>query len=155
MRIHDELTLQSGRWNLQYRHEEGEVLRRFFKELKEYKRIMGNRCPMCSRVHVTPRRLCERCSVPNKEWIEVKDTGTIEIFTIQSAPTTDLTETLYCLAFIKLDGADTAIMHHVGGIDLSDVERAKKGLRIGMRVQAKWRDKREGQITDIEYFEPI
>jgi uncharacterized OB-fold protein len=43
----------------------------------------------------------------------------------------------------------------VRGIDPMDMENAKKRLRAGMRVRAKWKDKREGQITDIEYFEPI
>ncbi len=155
MRTHDELILPSGRWNLQSSHTEREILSRFFKELKENKRIMGIRCPRCRRVFVTPRRLCDRCSVPNDEWIEVKDTGKIETFTIQYAPMTNHSKTPHCLAFIKLDGADTAMMHYVAGIDLMSMDEAKKRLSAGLRVQAKWKEKREGKITDIEYFEPI
>ncbi|MEE9613015.1 MAG: Zn-ribbon domain-containing OB-fold protein [Desulfatiglandales bacterium] len=155
MSIHEELIVQLGRWNLQYHHSEREILNRFFKELKENKRIMGIQCPRCSRVIVTPRRLCEKCSVPNEEWVELKDTGTIDTFTIQYTQMPEFPNTPYYLAFIKLDGADTALLHHVRGIDPMDMENAKKRLRAGMRVRAKWKDKREGQITDIEYFEPI
>ena len=50
-------------------------------------------------------------------------------------------------ALIKLDGADTAMLHAVdaGSID---------NMSTGMRVKAKWRDEREGHINDIECFVP-
>ena len=34
------------------------------------------------------------------------------------------------------------------------MEAAKKAISVGMRLQAIWRDEREGKITDIEYFRP-
>ena len=37
---------------------------------------------------------------------------------------------------------------------LQELEAAKKALSVGMRVQAVWRDEREGKITDIQYFRP-
>jgi len=51
----------------------------------------------------------------------------------------------FAWALIKLDGADTAMLHAVGATDLT----------TGMRVKAKWRDERTGYITDIECFVPI
>jgi len=45
-------------------------------------------------------------------------------------------------------------MHYVGGVDLQDLEAARKALSVGMRLQAVWRDEREGKISDIEYFRP-
>jgi len=61
----------------------------------------------------------------------------------------------YVTGLIDLDGADTVLSYFTGSIDLSDLEKAKEQIKIGMKVQAKWRDEREGNIHDFEYFEPI
>jgi hypothetical protein len=147
------LTIE-GRWDIPYRHTAGQAASRFFRELKENKRIMGVRCPSCRRVLVPPRGFCERCFVPIDDWVEVQDRGTLATFTIVYAQFATLPPPPYCIALIKLDGADTALMHYVGGVDLRDLEAAKKALSVGMRVQAVWRDEREGRITDIQHFTP-
>ncbi len=51
----------------------------------------------------------------------------------------------HALALIKLDGADTPMLHGV----LVD---GPESMATGMRVQAKWREGREGHISDIEGF---
>jgi uncharacterized OB-fold protein len=61
----------------------------------------------------------------------------------------------YITELIDLDDADTALSHLIGGVELSDLEKVKDQVKIGMRVKAKWRDERQGNIHDIEYFEPI
>lgn len=147
------LTIE-GRWNIPYRHTAGQAASRFFRELKDNKRIMGVRCPKCQRVLVPPRSFCERCFVPTEEWVQVKESGILTTFTICYAQFTSLPAPPYCVGLVKLDGADTGLMHYVGGLDLEDMEAAKKALSVGMRVQAVWRDDREGKITDIEYFKP-
>jgi uncharacterized OB-fold protein len=147
------LTVEA-RWDIPYRHTAGLAASRFFRELRDNKRIMGLRCPSCQRVLVPPRGFCERCFVPIEEWVEVKDTGILTSFTITYAQFTSLPDPPYCVALIKLDGADTGLMHYVGGVDLHELEEAKKAITVGMRVQAVWRDEREGKITDIEYFRP-
>jgi uncharacterized OB-fold protein len=144
----------AGRWDIPYRHTAGHAASRFFNELKDNKRIMGVRCPSCRRVLVPPRGFCERCFVPVDEWVEVQDSGTLSTFTIVYAQFTSLPPPPYCVGLVKLDGADTALMHYVGGVDLQDLEAAKKALSVGMRLQAVWRDEREGKISDIEYFGP-
>ncbi|MDH5200589.1 MAG: Zn-ribbon domain-containing OB-fold protein, partial [Candidatus Bathyarchaeota archaeon] len=147
------LTIE-GRWDIPYRHTAGRAASRFFRELKENKRVMGVRCPSCRRVLVPPRGFCERCFVPIDEWVEVQDSGTLSTFTIVYAKFTSLPPPPYCVGLIKLDGADTALMHYVGGVDLQDLEAAKKALSVGMRLEAVWREEREGKISDIEYFRP-
>ncbi len=143
-----------ARWDIPYRHTAGQAASRFLRELKESKRIMGVRCPSCQRVLVPPRSFCERCFVPIDEWVEVKDTGTLTSFTITYAQFTSLPPPPYCVGLIKLDGADTGLMHYVGGVDLQDLEAARKAISVGMRLQAVWREEREGKISDIEYFRP-
>ncbi|KKL59784.1 hypothetical protein LCGC14_2211840, partial [marine sediment metagenome] len=65
------LTIEA-RWDIPYRHTAGQAASRFFRELKDNKRIMGVRCPSCHRVLVPPRSFCERCFEPIDEWVEVK-----------------------------------------------------------------------------------
>jgi uncharacterized OB-fold protein len=143
-----------GRWDIPFRHTAGQTASRFLRELKENKRIMGVRCSSCRRVLVPPRGFCERCFVPVDDWVQVRDTGALSTFTIVYAQFTGLPAPPYCAGLIKLDGADTALMHYVGGVDLQDLEKAKQAVRVGMRLQAVWRDQREGKISDIECFRP-
>ena len=150
----EEPLIIDGRWDIPYRHTAGRAATRFFRELKENKRIVGARCPSCRRVLVPPRGFCERCFVPLDEFVGVEDKGTLTTFTIVYAHFTSLPPPPYCVGIVKLDGADTGLIHYVGGVDLQDMEAAKKAISVGMRLQAIWRDEREGKITDIEYFRP-
>jgi uncharacterized protein len=54
----------------------------------------------------------------------------------------------YALALVRLDGADTAMLHAV--------DAGEPGaMSTGMRVRVRWADERSGLITDIECFEPV
>jgi uncharacterized OB-fold protein len=59
------------------------------------------------------------------------------------------------MVVVKLDGADTCLQHIMGGVDLSDPEKSKDIVKIGMRVEAVWREPRRGEILDIQYFKPV
>jgi len=65
----------------------------------------------------------------------------------QSEPSYPI-KTPFAYGIIKLDGAGTGFAHIIG-------EVSPKDLRIGMRVQAVFKDKRVGSILDIKYFKPI
>jgi len=151
----EESRVLEGNIVLPYRWSLGPVFTRFFDEL-ENKKIMGTKCPKCNRVLVPSRGFCPRCFEDTAEWVQVSDKGTIKTwslitfeFTGQAKPPP------YLQALIDLDGADTALAHYIGGVDLSDIEKVKDKIKIGMRVEAKWRDKRQGNIFDIEYFELV
>jgi uncharacterized OB-fold protein len=49
---------------------------------------------------------------------------------------------------IRLDGADTGMAHLLYGSDATK-------WKIGMRVKAVFKGKREGNILDIAYFQPV
>jgi uncharacterized OB-fold protein len=53
----------------------------------------------------------------------------------------------FAWALIKLDGADTTMLH---AVDAGSIERMSRG----MRVTATFADERKGRITDIACFEP-
>ncbi len=50
-------------------------------------------------------------------------------------------------ALIRLDGADTAMLHAVDA-------GSAAAMRTGMRVRPRWAGERMGSIRDIECFEP-
>lgn len=140
---------------LPYAWSVGEVGSRFFREFKR-KRIMGTRCPKCKRVLVPPRKFCPRCFVDTKDWVLVSDVGKIRTYTIvyYSYPG-QVREPPYAIGVIDLDGADTGFSHYIGGVNLKDPNEAGKSIRIGDRVKATWKKRREGNIFDITHFAPI
>ena len=145
------------KWEIEYRHTAGKFASKFFHGLKE-KKIYGVKCPKCGRVLIPPRAFCERCFVPLEEWVEVSDTGTVVAYTITYRHFVGHPKPPFCLAFIKLDGADTCLMHLIGppGWEaLADPEKAKEVVKVGMRVKAVWAEERKGTIMDIKYFEPV
>ena len=150
----EEIIIVPGRWDLPFRHTAGRVASHFLHALKD-RRILALRCPRCRRVLVPPRPFCERCFVPLDDWVEVGQQGTLEAFTICYARFTGLPDPPYCQMLVKLDGADSALMHLLGEVDLEDVEEATKRIHVGMRVEAVWREEREGGIQDIRYFRPL
>jgi uncharacterized OB-fold protein len=115
--------------------------------------ILGSRCNTCRKVVVPPRIVCEWCFRPMDEYVTLKDTGTVNTFSlcyvtwdVQRIKEPEIP------AVIEIDGASPlhGIMHMLGEID-------PKKVKIGMRVKAVWRPakERQGSITDILYFKPI
>ena len=77
--------------------------------------------------------------------------GTIEAATIVSAAFENLPAPPYAIAYVRLDGVDTAMINFVRGIDLSDVPAAAQRLLPGKRVKVVFRDRPEGRVTDFHY----
>lgn len=121
---------------------------RFFKELIENKRIMGTKCPSCGVVFCPPTSDCPKCWVPT-EWVEVGPKGTLLHFTvIHQSNLWSKRKAPYTLGLIKLDGADTGLMHYVDEIDIAK-------LKDQPQVEAVFADERKGYVTDIEHFRII
>ncbi|MFH0959740.1 MAG: Zn-ribbon domain-containing OB-fold protein [Pseudomonadota bacterium] len=144
-----------GYVSLPYNWSMGPTTTRFYEEFKN-KRIMGTRCEKCNRVLIPARRFCSDCFVETPEWVEVSDEGTIRTwvligFSYEGQPK----EPPYILGIINLDGADVGLPHFVGGVNLDNVKEVAEKVRIGGRVKAVWKDNREGNILDIDYFTPI
>lgn len=79
--------------------------------------------------------------------IEVGPGGTVETFTWIAEPTRKHPfQAPFAFALVKLDGADTAMVH---AVKASGLEAMSKG----MRVKAQYRDERASAITDV-YFVP-
>ena len=95
-----------------------------------------------------PRINCSDC-YEDTEWIEVKQTGEIRISTIVWFTTSEFIQNIpYGIAFIKLDGADTAFNQ---GIFSENLVPSK--IRRGQRVRAVFQKERKGKMTDF-FFVP-
>ncbi len=120
---------------------------RFFREIMENKRIMGARCNMCGKVFCPPRSHCSDC-YEQTAWVDLKGTGKLLSYTtVYFATSSSVKQVPYIVAYIKLDGADTAILSNV---EMKDIKKA----RVGMKVKAMFRKQRDGRITDI-YFKEV
>jgi hypothetical protein len=146
-----ELITIPGNWNFDYTYFAGEAASRFFAEIKDRQRIMGARCPACKRVLVPARAFCDACFKRTEDWVEVGPAGTIETFTIITAAFPGLPEPPIVMAYVTLDGADTALVNLVTGLDLSDIAAAAAMLQKQPRVQCTFVDEPAGRITDFVF----
>ena len=85
---------------------------------------------------------------PAREFVRVADRGTVRSWTWVASPGPGHPlPRPFAFALIRLDGADTELLHVV------DVG-AERELAAGLRVRAVWREQRTESITDIEAFRP-
>ncbi len=83
-----------------------------------------------------------------EDFVDVGPAGTVESWSWVAQPTSQHPlDRPFAFALVKLDGADTALMHAVdaGSID---------AMSTGMRVAPRWKAERIGHITDIDAFIP-
>jgi uncharacterized OB-fold protein len=146
-----ELITIPGRWDFEYNYFAGEAASRFFGELKDNRRVMGVRCPSCDRVLVPARSFCDRCFKRTQDWTEVGPEGVVETFTILTAAFAGMPKPPVVIAYVTFDGADTALLNVVTGLDLSDVEAAADRLQRRPRVTASFIDEPQGRITDFTF----
>ncbi|WP_037891707.1 Zn-ribbon domain-containing OB-fold protein [Streptomyces viridochromogenes] len=83
-----------------------------------------------------------------RDLVEVAPTGTVTTWAWNHAPRRDQPlDTPFAWALVRLDGADTALLH---ALDAPGPD----AVRSGMRVRVRWAEERTGAITDIACFEP-
>jgi uncharacterized OB-fold protein len=132
-----------------YRYSLGVTAGRFFAEIRDNRRIQGIRCPACGLVYVPPRSTCGRCFSVLHEWVEVGPRGTLETYTrIRYQTSVQPVVAPFFYGIIKLDGGDTGLPHLIG-------DTRGKEPRIGMRLQAVFKEKRAGNMLDILHFRPV
>jgi len=132
-----------------YRYSMGATTSQFFINIRDHKKILGIKCSKCKVVFVPPRSVCGRCFSPLGKWVEVGDRGTVQTYTIVHYPSAvQPVPPPLIYGIIKLDGADTGLPHLISETDYEK-------LRVGMRVQAVFKEERAGNMLDILYFKPI
>jgi len=124
----------------------GPVLSQFMTGLKN-QRILAAR-GADGRVHAPPFEYDPVSAAPPGELTEVGPEGTVVSWSWMPEPLAGQPLAgAFAWALIRLDGADTAMLHAV--------DAAPAGLmRTGLRVRARWAANRVGSIRDIACFEP-
>jgi uncharacterized protein len=80
--------------------------------------------------------------------VTLGETGTVTTWSWEPEPRPNQPlDRPFAWALIRLDGADTAMLH---AVDAGTPER----IHAGTQVRIEWADEREGAITDIAYFVP-
>ncbi|TAL39664.1 MAG: hypothetical protein EPN93_00915 [Spirochaetes bacterium] len=138
-----------GKLALPYTYFAGRMGSKFITTLRDEKKIMGVKCPVCNKVYVPPRQTCEIDMTDIREnWVELRNTGEVTNFTVIRYDDKHLPRKApFILALVKLDGADSPFAHILEGIVPEEVT-------LGMRVEAVFAKATTSTILDIDHFEP-
>lgn len=130
-----------------YRRSVGPVIGQFFAGLRD-QRLTGVRA-RDGRVLVPPTEYDPATGEALAEdLVDVGPGGVVTTWAWVAAPRAKHPfDRPFAWALVRLDGADTALLH---AVDAGDLGR----MRTGMRVRPRWRDERVGDIHDIVCFEP-
>jgi uncharacterized protein len=124
----------------------GPVLSRFMTALAN-RTILGSRSAD-GRVHVPPAEYDPVTFAPPADLVPVGPQGTVLTWSWQPSPGEGQPlRRPFAWALIRLDGADTGLLHAVDA-------GSAGAMRTGMRVTPRWAAQRSGSIRDIECFEP-
>ena len=129
-----------------YKRTLGPILSQFFTGLRDGK-IMGAKL-QDGRIMVPPAEYDPDTGDDVEGLVEVSETGVVTSWSwVEKPRQVHPLDKPFAWALIKLDGADTSMLH---ALDVSD----SSTLETGMRVKARWKAERVGYMTDIECFEP-
>ena len=132
---------------VRFRYTPGVANTSFFEALRDRGVLLGSRCEACGVTYVPARMFCERCFAELTPDVECGPGGSVESFTIGHVGIDgEALDEPTAVALVRLDGADTVLMHRLLGIEAP---------AIGMRVTTRLRPQaeRSASILDIEGFE--
>jgi len=128
-----------------YKRSVGPVVGAFLTALSEG-RFVGVRTAS-GKVLVPPLEYDPDTGDATGEIVDVSDTGLVEAWAwVEDPMRTHPLDRPFAWVLVRLDGADTALLHALEVASPDEVRR-------GMRVRARWRPERRGHITDLECFE--
>ena len=130
-------------WQATYRYSYGGASR-FFREIRDNKKLLGSRCPECKKVYCPPRKHCPHC-YQETAWVDLPGTGEVVTFTTVQMGTSAFRRYPFVCAYVKVDGTDSVLCVN---LEMEDVKRAE----VGMKVKAVFKDQRDGRITDFVFM---
>ncbi len=145
----EESIVYEGRIKVPYNWAVGETGSFFLNKLRDDRQIWATKCNECDKVLLPPRRNCPHCFFPRTRWIQLTGKGVLTTYTIVRyfEPLLHTVKEPFAYGVIKLDGADTGLVHILGEVDLDS-------LHSGMRLEPVFNTDRKGHILDIGYFRP-
>lgn len=131
-----------------YKYSVGSLASKFFVDLRDKKVLKAAKCPKCGFVNFPPRSVCPQCFAKIEDLIEIPGTGTLVSFTqVHYESSVQPIKPPFAMGIIKMDGADTGLLHFLGEVDF-------KNLKAGMKMEPVFNEKRNANILDIKYFKP-
>ena len=96
---------------------------RFFREIRENKRIYGGKCPQCGKVYCPPRAHCSLCYQPTNGCLA--NFREMNTFTVQYLSTSAFIKKVpfFCV-YVQLDGTDFLLM---ANMEVNNVARSRWG----------------------------
>jgi len=123
----------------------GPVIGAFLTALRDHK-VLGIKAAD-GRVVCPPVEYDPESGTPLTELVEVGTEGTVTSWSwVAEVRDGQPLSTPHALAMIRLDGADTSMLHVIDAA-------GPDAVTIGSRVRVRWADEPEGLITDIACFE--
>ena len=128
-----------------YRRSLGPVLSRFFTDLRDRK-LTGIR-DGAGRVLVPPQEYDPVTAETLDEFVSVGPGGEVISYSWVAKPRSKQPlDRPFAYALIRLDGADTSMLHAVDAVDESRIS-------VGSRVKPRWADEPGGGIRDLACFD--
>ena len=125
----------------------GPVMSKFFTELKDGQ-VFGIKGSQ-GQVICPPLEYDPQTSDSLSEFVELTDTGVVTTWSWVVSPLDKHPlDKPFAWALIKIDGADTSMLH---AVDADSID----AMSSGMKVKIRWAAERVGAITDIACFEPV
>ncbi len=114
----ERIMIESGDARQPFHYAVGLYGSKFFQELRDHRKFIGIKCPICQKVYVPPRRGCDECFVEMNEFVEVGPNGRIGTFSILryaviDPETGEPKPVRYGYGFIQLDGAGRNLTENV------------------------------------------
>jgi uncharacterized OB-fold protein len=135
-----------GTLPVSFRYTPGVGTTSFLEALRDRGVLLGSRCAHCEVTYVPCRTFCERCFTELTPDVECGPGGALASWTIgEIGVDEEPLEEPVMLGLVRLDGADTLLLHRLVGVDAP---------AIGMTVRAILAEERVGSILDLEGFGP-
>ena len=141
-------TKMPGELSVGFRYTPGVGNTAFFEALRDRGTFLGARCDRCGVTYLPARTFCERCLGELEAAIGCGPEGELVSWTIARIDVDERpVDPPVVYGLVKLDGADTVLLHRLVGFD-GDPE-------IGARVRPVLGRIRDGSMLDMEGFEPV
>jgi len=143
----EDVVFVEGSWHLTQTYRSDPMLDAFFEALKQGK-LMGGAVQGSSRVMFPPRSVCELTYAKADRLVPVGPGGTIRSFTKVFSTFGNAPKPPYIVAFVQLDGTDTASPAYLRGPGTDSPDLI--GL-IGKRCKVVCKDQPAGEWDDFWY----
>lgn len=129
-----------------YTRSVGPIIGAFLTGLRDGN-VLGIRTP-AGRILVPPQEYDPETGESLTDLVEVGQAGVVTTWAWEPSPRPNQPlDRPFAWALVRLDGADSAMLH---AVEAGDESR----MRAGMRVRVRWATDRTGTIKDIACFEP-